>query len=458
MTEEMISDKIDRLNSVIGQLMNELDDNLDNKLKPPLASVQNSFYENSYVKSDCFDSGIDEFFIPQEFIDRFQEALTQTDRLGMILEDLQTKQKNDEEKLFEIFISTDQIIALNERILKVLETSNDKSLFRLTRSSLEFIDIKLVNSDVFSKLKETELENLKLKNELKLKNNSLKARTSEISEKDLGTKLIQVEKKILELRYKEQELDRMKEECGYLLAKAEILINKYEAKSRKLDKKVHQRNDKKSCKSQDITRTRTSVSIAYPLSTNFLIPSFFQYKQQIEEKLSQFEIIIKEKYRKKNRNQSKIPAIFEEFQKKDLIFWKRFQEKSDLEQREKFLNEFLKDSRDFLKKKVEELEHYQNFLMENWIKANGEPAGIDVIKRYSSNYFHKLLSFNDDRENIEDMYLRNKIIEENIKNLVKQLQEHRRKIMNERQFMQGQQKQIEKYLMIIAKLNSISII
>ena len=461
MTDEPINEKIDRLNLVIGQLMNDLDINNDHLKVSILNSVQNSICENSFMQDMESNNDLGDYFVPQEFIEKFQETLTLCDRLGMQIEDLKCQIRNNEEKLFEIFISTDQLKALENKIQEVLSNSEPSFLFKMTRNSLEFFDLKLVNSDLFNQLRDLSIENLKLKNSVyENSTRSPRRRSSKINEKlnqnieqDYSQKIINLERKTIELCTKEQDLDKLKEEYGFMISKAEVLISEYEKKLESLNKKF---KNVKISSSQDFTRTRTPANISFPLSSSLFITSFFQYKQQIEEKLKNFEEVLKNKYRKKNRKRNEIPNIFIEFKKREDEFLdkvRRNKEKS----KEMLFNEYLVENREFLKTKIQELENYQNFLMETWAKTNGEHQGIDAIKKCTSTYFSKLLSSKSDREQIQDLYYRNKKIEENIKDEVKKLQQHRKKILFERQHLQNQLHQMEKYLKIIANLNRISI-
>ena len=461
MTEEPINEKIDRLNLVIGQLMNDLDINNDHLKVSFLNSVQNSICENSFMQDNESNNDLGDYFVPQEFIEKFQETLTLCDRLGMQIEDLKCQIRNNEEKLFEIFISTDQLKALETKIQDALSKSEASFLFKMTRSSLEFFDLKLVNSDSFNQLRDLNIENLKLKTSLyesstrspRRRPTASNDKPSRDLEKVFSQKIINLEIKTVELCGKEQDLDKMKEEYGFMITKAEVLISEYEKKLEHLHKKC--KNIKVSS-SQDVTRTRTPANISFPLSSSLFITSFFQYKQQIEEKLKNFEEVLKNKYRKKNRNRAEIPKIFVEFKKREDEFLdkvRRNKEKS----KEMLFNEYLIENRDFFKAKIQELENYQNFLMDNWAKANGEHQGIDTIKKCTLSYFSKLLSSKSDREQIQDLYYRNKKIEENVKDEVKKLQQHRKRILVERQHLQSQLHQMEKYLKIIANLNRISI-
>ena len=450
MDEELVGEKIDRLNSVISQLMTDIEEN-NNPRVSMISELQQSFFEYSVVNEG---EGVEEMNIPQSVLDKFQESLTEIDRLGMQVEDLLAGRMRRTECFFNILLNHSQISEIHEKLGEALKSSEKSVILKIVNGKIEGLGVILCESSD-SKSKENEGD-CGLKKELGRLSEKFEELTRKSDKKALISKYLELEKKGLGIIEKEQKLDKLIEDYSTMLSKAEILVHEY---TNKVHSKVLTTNSKskKPTKvlSQDFTRTRTPASMTYPLSGSFLLAGFLSYKQEIETKIKEFEKLLIRKYRKK-KDSAKVPKIFEEFKNREENFDQVLTKNIFLQEREKAIFEYLKESREFILEKVDELRRYQNFLIENWIKANGNPSGIDCVKQVLSGYLNRFKKNAEEREVLDDRIFRCGRIEESIRREVRRLQENTRKISDERGKLQVQLQYIERYLRFIANINRIS--
>lgn len=446
--EELVGEKIDRLNSVINNLITNIDENREFNLRGSWVSeVHQSFYDCSVVNET---EGNEELYIPQSILDKFQESLTEIDRLGMVVEDL-IGQKSRNECFFNIFLNSEQTVQIYEQLDQALKTSEKSVNLKIQNGRIQGVE----NCNLIEQLSAVQIENSRLKEQLKILNKEFRDLQMKTDKKKLASTHLELEKKSLALIGKEQELDKLKEDYGTMLVKAEILVHEYINRLEKKEISGHQKKNNKVL-SQDFTRTRTPLSVSYPLSSSFLLSGFISYKQEIEKKIQEFEKIVKKKYKKKKKEPIKIPEIFEEFRQREENFNQVLGRQASLQEREKIIMQYLGESREFVLQKVDELRKYQNFLMENWIKANGEPTGIDSVKEVLAGFLMRFKKGVKEREVLDSRIFRCSKIEDNVRKEVRKLQGHREKILEERKKLQIQLLDIEKYLRFIANLNRIS--
>lgn len=448
MDEELVGEKIDRLNSVISQLMTDIEEN-NNPRVSMISELHQSFFEYSVVNEA---EGVEEMYIPQSVLDKFQESLTEVDRLGMQVEDLLGQKMRNSECFFNIFLNNSQIFEIHEKLGQVLKSSEKSVILKIANGKIEGLGVILDENEV--KPKENE-GNCGLKRELGRLCEKFEELNRKSDKKALISKYLELEKKALGIIEKEQKLDKLIEDYGTMLVKAEILVHEYTNKVQSKVLSTNNKNKPNKVLSQDFTRTRTPASITYPLSGSFLLTGFLTYKQEIERKIKDFEKLLKKRYKKK-KNPLKIPEIFEEFKIREENFNQVLSKQLFLQEKEKAVMEYLKESREFVLEKVDELRRYQNFLMENWIKANGKPSGIDCVKQVLSGFLHRFKKNVEEREVLDNRIFRCSRIEESIRKEVRRLQENTEKILDERKKLQVQLQHIERYLRFIANINKIS--
>ena len=103
---ENVGHKIDRINEVISNLMKEFEYSHIEFDKFSMISPVESFCDDFADYSEPFlDISLDTHPIPQDFLDKFQENLTEIDRLKMIIEDMTANLSRPCEFLHEILIN-----------------------------------------------------------------------------------------------------------------------------------------------------------------------------------------------------------------------------------------------------------------------------------------------------------------------------------------------------------------
>ena len=458
--DEDVSNKIDRLTSVLNQFMSDFDDpRMHASRLSIVSSVHQSFCENSALYTE--DDDIDAPYIPNEFIEKFEECLLVIDRLNMRIEDFRSEACRYEEKLTEIHLTMPQIKTLHEKLADLIEKQEQAAVFKLNKFALVNGNLILPSLNV-GKFGNVELEHMKLKSDATdlPSHSSKEGLSAPIDCRENFQKMIELEKISLRLKEKELELDKLHEEYGYKMARAEVLIAEYQNKLEELAK-TKKRETHRKHPSQDITRTRTPVPLG-PLSTSCFISDLLTTRQEIQTKLMNMEKLIKEKYKRdrdrvkdeKIENLDNLESILEEYRHKDTLFVKNLKMINDYQQKEKFIMSYFNESRIYLQKKIEDLQKLQNFLLTNWTKSNGELAGIEAVKKASAIYFQKTNELKKEREIVDDKYMRISRIKETVKKEYAKLQINRKKILAERINIKKQQQKLEQYLKSVSKINT----
>jgi hypothetical protein len=468
---ETVSDRLDHLTSILNQFMSDMDDPRTHASRlSVISSVHQSFCDGSVLATED-DEDFEVPYIPSEVFSKIEEFLTEIDRLNMKAEDYRAQLMRWEEKEVEIFLSMNQIKNLHRRLGEVIASKNEETVFRLNRNSLVNCDFCLTCCDLPERLTSLEVECQKLKSEShdflsqiiqdhhsssEPRENSSNSENISIptETRELFLKSIELHKESIKLKHKELELDKQREDLGSLMIKAEVLIAEYQEKNEEI-LRVKRRETHKKHPSQDVTRTRTPVPLG-TLSTSCFIMDLLNTRTEIHTKLMNMEKIIKEKY-KKNKQTAKIENLenfLDDYRQKDATFQKNLENIRNVQQKERFLMAYLKESRDFLQQIIEELQKYERFLVDNWIKANGKPSGIDAAKKASSMFFQKLMEFKKKSEILDEKYLRIVKIRDIVKKENEKLQNNRKKILAERNNLQKQQMKIENYYKSLTSLNS----
>jgi len=139
MDEELVGEKIDRLNSVISQLMTDIEEN-NNPRVSMISELQQSFFEYSVVNEG---EGVEEMNIPQSVLDKFQESLTEIDRLGMQVEDLLAGRMRRTECFFNILLNHSQISEIHEKLGEALKSSEKSVILKIVNGKIEGLGVEM---------------------------------------------------------------------------------------------------------------------------------------------------------------------------------------------------------------------------------------------------------------------------------------------------------------------------
>lgn len=443
---EEVGEKIDRLNSVIFKLMSDLNLSRNHSTTLSMMSIH-SFNENFDLESLASDSSKEEFYLPQQYLDKFQESLTEIDRVGMKLEDILSERLRTDAQEPEILLSKAQIQELLGSLSKALENSEEFILFKLTKTALVTGKICLTSQDSYRKQSLLEVENINLRSQVlsmsvgpekKIeKTNSFGQCPFEIQ--------AELELKQIEFSKKEQEFLQEQEELGYKSMQLEMLMNDYNNKIEDLKqgKFTHIRSP-----SQDATRAKSTLSMFSPISTSN-ISSFFSNRQEIEKKIEIIEKMIKKKYEKKRKHKKKngeINGIFEAFREREQVFKKKIEIFGSFPAKEKLILKYLDEQTRYLHKKIEELRTYETFLQDTWVSVNGNPSGIEAVKKATNKNFQRAKELQEQEEILNQKTRRLQKLKETIKSENSKLQNHRKKILIERQKYLKQQADIDHFL------------
>ena len=299
---EEVGDKIDRLNTVINRLMI---DNIQTRnhsrfsLMSSLMTSMISFSENIEEYPENIDDPNTSIEVPQVYLDKFQECLTEIDRLNMKIEDM-IGEKLSKENPLKIFLDRDQLQTLHKSISSELENSKEPSVFILNKNSLVFGTLELLSLNVYNKVKVLENETFVSESQKKL--NSLNKSSELTSDSNLLSKY-QAEIELQQQKYLklQQELLRVKEELDYKTAEAETNLNEYKTTIEELRNQTfpnhvfhHQKTP-----SQDITRAKTPIST---LNSTTRLNEILTNHQKMKLKIQLIEKMIKKKYDKKRKN------------------------------------------------------------------------------------------------------------------------------------------------------------
>ena len=453
---EEVGEKIDRLNGVINQLMSDLNNSHFHSTRISMMSSIHSFNENiEDFESLGSDSSQEDIVIPQQYLDKFQESLTEIDRLNMKIEDIMAEKLRNGTPESHIYLNKDQIKNLIEFLEKAVKSTEDFVMFKLDCVSLRSGVLNLASQELHAKLDELEVENINLRSQLL----SLQVQKS----KDMNTNMnmgqnpiemqAELEIKQLEISKKEQELLSAQEEYEYKSIQSEFLINEYKSKLEEISQQScsgkNQARHKKS-PSQDITRARTPVSVLYPISNSFAC-SLLSNRQEIEKKIAYIENLVlkkhmKKKIQKKSENIEKYSDIMKGFIDRESAFKKKLEVFGSFPAKEKVIIDYLDKQTQYLHKKLDELGHYEIFLQETWLNSNGTASGMEAVKVASNKNLLRSKDLLKREEILNQNCLRLQKLKESIKSENIKLQNHRKKILIERQKYSKQQADIEVFL------------
>jgi regulator of replication initiation timing len=178
-----------------------------------ISSIQQSFCEN-YEDFDEDDEDICAEEVPEHILDKFQDLLTEIDRLNMQIEDFRAEKIRTPDTNIDIYLNNEQIKSLHGNLGNLLTESNQNTVFKLNKESLSLGTIKIEYDDTVERIRQLEVENINLRTQM-LTSTIKKPRNSSSELSDFNTLMsmkIELEMKSLEIARKEQELQQCQEE------------------------------------------------------------------------------------------------------------------------------------------------------------------------------------------------------------------------------------------------------
>ena len=350
---ENFEQKIDRLNSVLNNLINDFEHSRSEPDKfsmiSPIDSVSNSF-------ADCQDSfselTMSTFRIPQEYFDKFQENLTEIDRLSMRIEDFLGIFMRAENPSFQIELTKQQITDLHKDTKRLIKENTENAVIKVNK--------KLVVLESLTKPKTAHLSENKIAlNKSETLNNSVSKEKK--SENDLERIKLQseLELKFLNLSKKEDKIRNLEEELGYKIQKLESIKNEYYAKLGEINKKEFYY--------KNLVRTKGCACKNYSFDIKDMIGTQNSY-EEIHKMLGYIEKIIKDKQNEKNY--SKDQKTQENYNKTDKFKANLFQFNEKLgyfgsfSNKENYIFNYLKEQMEYQDLKYRELREYEDYLQE----------------------------------------------------------------------------------------------
>ena len=126
--------RLDQINEVLSNLLTGLNisrtENEKHAFVSPMESFCDSILEYGQDEASFAESGIQ-----QTLIDKFQELLTENDRLQMQVEDFNSHEIRDQEPFIEFLLNKDQIKSLHQDTENLLHQDNPKALLKIRTNS-----------------------------------------------------------------------------------------------------------------------------------------------------------------------------------------------------------------------------------------------------------------------------------------------------------------------------------
>ena len=215
---EGVEAKLDRLNSVIHHL-------IEDDEKSQLQSMR-SIYVSMSEDLDDFPLGesINYMDIPQEYLDKIQEVLTDYDRLSMRYDDLYSEVIRKQSATTEAILNKDQLQKLYSIIGNALESQESTMFFRINKSFLEAGNETRVAEDIYNKYYSLESEIISLRSQI------LEFSTKDFSrvpEKSVKNVFSVNDVNAIDYSKKLQEVYKAEEEIAQKKVKLQFLENEY---------------------------------------------------------------------------------------------------------------------------------------------------------------------------------------------------------------------------------------
>ncbi|OMJ75784.1 hypothetical protein SteCoe_25010 [Stentor coeruleus] len=432
---EHMEQKIDKINAVISNLLKEISVSRCESEKFSMLSPIESFAEDFSEYQDPIDSLLFQpQALPSEILDKFQELLTENDRLSMRIEDLTSQKARTIESLIEIPITKLQLMTLNKDIEKLLKDNVDDTLIKVA-SNFFIIEPQNKPDKVIYFIEEVNYEKFGNKTQ-----DSEDSKNTTIIDSDKDLKILklqsELEIKYLEIAKKEENINKLEEELGYKIQKLESLKNEYMGKIAELDLKI---SSKENSPNKILTPFNTirkslnqSIQGQVPLTKNI-----FKALAKIDPNCEKREA---KSFLSQDMSFSKTDSM--NLDKKNrlsesVLYFNHTSSK------EKYIINYLKEQSTYYEQKLKEIQDYEIYLQETWVDSFGSDKAVSVLQKASYKNFQVSMQLKKERELLDDKIMRMKKLQNITATENTRLEFHRKKIWNERQALIKQQNDIE---------------
>ena len=425
-----VEGKLDHINEAIHKLIHELNvsksDHSPFSFISPINSFTESFldiHENfpefsQQVQSDA-----------QGLYDKFQEMLTENDRLNMKVEDLTVQVNKISDPVFEILFSRENLQSLSQDIEKFLKENTSQVLMKLKKDSFYLQSLEKHEKIVYftGEIKSSYFE----------KSEEVR---KEKDEKILAIQLIkkkaEFETAILNYNKKQEKLMQIEEILMEKMESLEIAKADYMSKLAKIEKRTE---------SNTSTPVKSKRTCSCSDQTNYsYVTESASFQNNISKMLNNLEKAVKQQYFKDSiieENESKDVTL--QYNNKKRIFNESLGQFSN---KESYILNYFRELSCFYDEKFKELYEYEKYLQESWVETCGSHKSVSTLHKASSKNFEMSQILKKEREKIEEKHMRISKIKLIIEEERKKLEFHRKKILFERQALFSQQNDEESAL------------
>lgn len=433
--DENVEVKIDRINSVISSLIRDIESSHGESDRVSVISPFESFCEDFAEYHDPFaEISFASNCVPQEFLNKFQENLTEIDRLQMTIEDHLGNSTRQPESLFEILLTKEQLHSLHGDTGLLLQNNASNALLKVGKNFF-IIESACRPDKVFylsDSISSTKSFNCNFQKQSHIANNPINC-------SHIDSNLIKIQAE-LEIKYltiskKEEKIRTLEEEFGYKIQKLESITNEYYVKL------------------EEIKRKEEICSANESFGGNDKTQSFYRYKdnKKILQSLDVLEKIVMEKYRKKENDVSILQDFSGIFEKNRKDFNENLQ-MMKFANRDAYVLSYVKEQHRLQDLKIQEIQEYEKYLQETWVESFGNEKVVTALERVSRKNYQISQSLKKERELIDEKAFRLQKLIETTKVENKRLEFHRKRILNERQFLIKQQSDLEAALIKIQSM------
>lgn len=424
--DEGMGNRLDQINDVICNLLNGLNvSRTESEVKvqvSPMESFCDSLLEYREDEYSYMDNGIQ-----SGLIDKFQDMLTENDRLRMQVEDFCSHGVREQESSFEFLLNQEQIKSLNLDTQNFLQQDEPNALLRIGKNCFILESTQKTGKIIY--FTEGIGDSLPQKNsgavDLENKNTSFEV-----------VKLrAQVEKDYLALAKKQEQVRSLQEQLGFKIQELETLKNDYHQKIADIGEKPYPKAKKCKKYSDELYTSYYSENKKRPSDLSFILRDCGNTPKNLakESFLDSFSSDAPKDL--SVHNISHIKPFNESF----ILYTKS-------KNKENYVIDYIREQSVYQAKKIQELKEYETYLQETWVDAFGHDKAVTALQKASQKNFQLSMSLKKERETLDEKILRLNKIQEITKIENQRLEFHRRKILNERQNLMKQQGDIENAL------------
>ena len=384
--DENVEHQIDKLNTIVANLMKDFDDSRSEidkfSMISPIESFSDSFV--NYHESTS-EYSLESFNIPQEIIEKFQENLIEIDRLNMKMEDILGNWSRYDNSLFEISLSKNQIQNLHRDTEKLIKENANSALIKVGKNlfileSTERSD-KIIyysgniqpfnnfngNNSTKSQSEISEAQDISMSFENK--NKDIEDHPQDLNnyagqlhtESNLLKLHAELELRQINLLKKEEKARNIEEELGYKLQKLESLKSEYTEKISELNKQSILQNSFSNGSQKALKEFNNS---------NEKSMNYFSGLDCKNIELNNHAALSNKKYSSENLiniNPEKNQSI-SDFNEPFITNRKQFAENlcflGNFSNKEAYIMNYLKEQRNYQDLKLQEIQKYENYLYE----------------------------------------------------------------------------------------------